>query len=89
MIRRAVHHAARRRGGVAGGGARAAPARIRRIGILSAFGEDDPEARGNIAVFRQALETLAGQTAATRGSTIVGAAPMPRAYEPMRLSSSA
>jgi putative tryptophan/tyrosine transport system substrate-binding protein len=34
------------------------PARIRRIGILSAFAEDDPEARGNIAVFRQALENL-------------------------------
>jgi putative tryptophan/tyrosine transport system substrate-binding protein len=34
------------------------PDRIRRIGVLSAFAEDDPEARGNIAVFRQALEKL-------------------------------
>jgi putative tryptophan/tyrosine transport system substrate-binding protein len=34
------------------------PARIRRIGILSAFAEDDPEARRNITVFRQALENL-------------------------------
>ena len=34
------------------------PARIRKIGILSAFAEDDPEARGNITVFRQALENL-------------------------------
>ena len=34
------------------------PARIQRIGILSAFAEDDPEARGNIAVFRRALEKL-------------------------------
>jgi putative tryptophan/tyrosine transport system substrate-binding protein len=29
---------------------------IRRIGVLSAFAEDDPEERGNIAVFRQTLE---------------------------------
>src|SRR5215831_6895635 len=34
------------------------PDRIRRIGVLSAFAEDDPEERGNIAAFRQALEKL-------------------------------
>jgi putative ABC transport system substrate-binding protein len=34
------------------------PDRIRRIGVLSAFAEDDPEALGNIAAFRQALEKL-------------------------------
>jgi putative tryptophan/tyrosine transport system substrate-binding protein len=34
------------------------PDRIRRIGVLSAFTEDDPEVRGNIAAFRQALEKL-------------------------------
>src|SRR5262249_2137198 len=34
------------------------PDRIRRIGVLSAFAEDDPEERGNLAVFRQALEKL-------------------------------
>jgi ABC-type uncharacterized transport system substrate-binding protein len=32
------------------------PDRIRRIGVLSAFAEDDPEERGNIAAFRHALE---------------------------------
>ena len=34
------------------------PDGIRRIGVLSAFAEDDPEERGNIAAFRQALEKL-------------------------------
>jgi putative ABC transport system substrate-binding protein len=34
------------------------PDRIRRVGVLSAFAEDDPEERGNIAAFRQALEKL-------------------------------
>src|SRR5262249_57686492 len=34
------------------------PDRIRRIGVLSAFSEDDPEERGNIAAFRQSLEKL-------------------------------
>jgi AcrB/AcrD/AcrF family len=32
--------------------------RIRRIGVLSAFAENDPEARGNVTAFRQALEKL-------------------------------
>jgi putative ABC transport system substrate-binding protein len=34
------------------------PDGIRKIGVLSAFAEDDPEERGNIAAFRQALEKL-------------------------------
>jgi putative ABC transport system substrate-binding protein len=39
--------------------ARAQPAgRIRRIGVLSAFAESDPEAQGNVTAFRQALEKL-------------------------------
>jgi ABC-type uncharacterized transport system substrate-binding protein len=33
-------------------------ARIRRIGVLSAFAESDPEAQGNVTAFRQALERL-------------------------------
>jgi putative tryptophan/tyrosine transport system substrate-binding protein len=33
-------------------------ARIRRIGVLSAFAESDPEAHGNVTAFRQALEKL-------------------------------
>jgi putative tryptophan/tyrosine transport system substrate-binding protein len=32
--------------------------RIRRIGVASAFAENDPEARGNVTAFRQALEKL-------------------------------
>ena len=32
--------------------------RIRRIGVLSAVAENDPEARGNVTAFRQALEKL-------------------------------
>jgi putative ABC transport system substrate-binding protein len=31
---------------------------IRRIGVLSAFAESDPEARGNVTAFRRALEKL-------------------------------
>jgi putative ABC transport system substrate-binding protein len=41
---------------LAGRGQTAAPSR--RIGILSAFAEGDPEAQGNIEVFRQALAKL-------------------------------
>ena len=32
--------------------------RMRRIGVLSAFAEGDPEAQGNVTAFRQALEKL-------------------------------
>ena len=66
MVPPEVRRDMRRRGfrGGLGGAAAAWPmaARgqiaIRRIGVLSAFAEDDPEARGNIAVFGQALEKL-------------------------------
>jgi ABC-type uncharacterized transport system substrate-binding protein len=34
------------------------PARIRRIGVLNPFAENDPEARANLTAFRQALEKL-------------------------------
>ena len=34
------------------------PARMRRIGVLSAFAESDFEAHGNVTAFRQALEKL-------------------------------
>jgi ABC-type uncharacterized transport system substrate-binding protein len=33
-------------------------ARIRRIGVLSPFSENDPEAQANVSAFRQALEKL-------------------------------
>jgi hypothetical protein len=32
------------------------PDRVRRIGVLMAFAEDDPEARARLAAFRQGLE---------------------------------
>ncbi len=34
------------------------PDRIRRIGVLNPFAEDDPEVRANLTAFRQALEKL-------------------------------
>jgi putative ABC transport system substrate-binding protein len=34
------------------------PARMRRIGVLNAFAENDPEEQANLAAFRQALEKL-------------------------------
>ncbi len=63
------------------------PARIRRIGVLSAFAESDPEAQGNVTAFRQALKSWDGQTAATCELTTAGAAPMLSEYGPMRSSS--
>ena len=61
--------------------------RMRRIGVLSAFAEGDPEAQGNVTAFRQALEKLGWTTAATCESTTAGAAPMLSEYGPMRSSS--
>jgi hypothetical protein len=63
------------------------PDRIRRIGVLNPFAENDPQVQANITAFRQALQKLAGPTAATSASTIAGAEPTPGASAPRRKSS--
>ena len=53
------HHPCRRRGGrVAARRARAAAERMRRIGVLMAFAESDPEAQAWVAAFREGLQKL-------------------------------
>jgi putative ABC transport system substrate-binding protein len=49
--------------------------RTRRIGVLMAFAENDPEAQANVTAFRQALEMLGW----TDGRNVAGAAPTPSA----------
>ena len=57
MIAPRVHHAARRRGGsVAARGAGAAAERMRRIGVLVPYAENDPEAKARFAAFLQGLQ---------------------------------
>ena len=68
--------------------ARAQPAgRMRRIGVLSAFAEGDPEAQGNVTAFRQALEKLGWTDGGNVRIDTAGAAPMLSEYGPMRSSS--
>jgi hypothetical protein len=50
--------AARECGGVAGGGARAAGDRVRRIGVLMSYDENDPEVKHRVSAFTQALARL-------------------------------
>ena len=53
--------------------------RMRRVGVLTAFAENDPDAQAYMTAFRQALEKLGWAAAATYASTIAGAAPSPNA----------
>jgi hypothetical protein len=46
-----VHHPPRRRGGVAARGARAAGDRVRRIGVLMSWDENDPEGKLRYSAF--------------------------------------
>ena len=47
--------------------ARAQPAeRMRRVGVLMGYAENDLEAQAWVAAFREELEKLGGQTAVTR-----------------------
>jgi putative ABC transport system substrate-binding protein len=62
------------------------PDRIRRIGVLSAFAEDDPEERGNIAAFRQALEKLGWTDGGNVRIDYRWVTPIPRAYGSMHRS---
>jgi hypothetical protein len=48
------------------------PERVRRIGVLMNLSENDPEARGLVAAFREGLAQLGGLTVATCRSTTVG-----------------
>ena len=49
------------------------PERMRRIGVLVAISESDPEARRWAAAFQQGLEKLGWKTVEVPGSIIVGA----------------
>ena len=60
--------------------------RVRRIGVLNPFVENDAEERANLTAFRQTLEKLGGRKAAMFGSIIAGAAPTRRASVPTRKS---
>jgi hypothetical protein len=77
-----------------GGGAAAWPLaagaqqgeRVRRVGVLMAFAENDPDAQANITAFQQRFKSWVGQTAATCTSTIAGAPETASALGPMRSS---
>ena len=56
--------------------ARAQAHRIKRLTILMSVA-DDPEGQARVAAFRQGLQQLGGQRAATFESNIGGATPMP------------
>ena len=46
------------------------PERMRRVGVLMGFSEDDPDTKARLAKFRQGLETLGWSRAAMSASTI-------------------
>ena len=54
------------------------PAGMRRIGVLTAFADNDAGAQANITAFRQSLEKV-GWIGATLPLTIAGAMPIPSA----------
>src|SRR5262249_1225131 len=60
--------------------------RVRRIGVLNPFVENDAEARANLTSFRQTLEKLGWSDGRNVASTIAGAAPTRRASVPTRKS---
>jgi Luciferase-like monooxygenase len=60
------------------------PAGMRRIGVLTAFAENDAEAQANITAFRQSLEKVGWIEGRNMPLTIAGAMPIPSAYGTMR-----
>ena len=52
------------------------PDRMRRIDVLMAYAESDPEGQALVAAFREGLQKLGGQRAAISGSTLAGRRPM-------------
>ena len=59
---------------------------VRRIGVLSPFAEDDPDAQANLMAFRQALQKLGWTDRRNVRSTIAGAVRTLGASAPMRKS---
>jgi hypothetical protein len=51
--------------------------RMRRIGVLMPFAENDSEAQANLTAFRQAFQMLGWTTAVTSASTIAGVVVVP------------
>jgi len=52
--------------------------RLRRIGVLMAFAEDDPEAKARLAAFRQGWKSVDGRKAAMSASTLALRRPVHR-----------
>jgi putative ABC transport system substrate-binding protein len=48
------------------------PDRMRRIGVLSPYNENDPGAKAQLSAFMQGLRSWVGQTAAVCGWTFAG-----------------
>ena len=63
------------------------PDRVRRIGVLNAFAESDPEVQANLAAFRQALQKLGRTEGRTSALTIAGATRSLRSSAPRQRSS--
>jgi hypothetical protein len=62
--------------------------RVRRIGVLMAFAESHLEAQAWIAAFREELQKLGGQKAATSGSRVAGRRGTRRHYSDSEKNSS-
>jgi hypothetical protein len=59
---------------------------MRRVGVLMAIAESDPEGQARVRAFHQAMNDLGGPTAEMCGSIFVGLPVMPIAFEPTRQS---
>ena len=55
--------------------------RVRRIGVLMSFDENDPLMKSELSAFTQALAALVGPMAATCGLTFDGTAVTPIGYQ--------
>ena len=61
--------------------------RMRRIGVLMAYAENDAEGQANVAAFRKELQKLGWTRAATSGSTLAGPQPILSRYSNSRRTS--